>query len=306
MSLGWHKAFFIVGVPGLLAAIAVFFLPEPVRGASEGIDPERLKEHEKAGATREDYIDLMVNSSYTYSVFGMAAYTFAIGGMLIWIPPYLFNTRAFDQKTAAMALAGVTFCAAVLGMTAGGWLADKLAKTRPQALFLVPGFSMLASIPFVIMALMSKDAPVIYASIFAAETLMFVNTGPCTAIIANVVQPNLRSAALAISYAAVHFLGDIWSPWLIGKAADMFGDPETMNSSIGRVLTSIGAVPTQVEGHPPENIVAGLLILIPALLLSGIVFLSGARHLPREMALMQAKLKAPPVAHAAPAGPPLD
>ena len=134
----------------------------------------------------------------------------------------------------------------------------------------------------------------IYLSIFAAETLMFVNTGPCMAIIANVVQPNLRGAALAISYAAVHFLGDIWSPWLIGKAADMFGDPETMNSSIGRALKSIGAVPTQVPGHPPENLVAGLLILIPALLLSGIVFLAGARHLPREMALMRAKLKAAP------------
>ena len=47
-------------------------LPEPVRGASEGVDPERLQEHEQAGASREDYLDLMVNSSYTYSVFGMA------------------------------------------------------------------------------------------------------------------------------------------------------------------------------------------------------------------------------------------
>ncbi len=300
---GWHNAFFFVGVPGIVAALAVLFLPEPVRGASEGIDPERLREHEKAGVRREDYVDLMVNSSYTYSVFGMSAYTFAIGGMLVWIPPYLFNTRAFEQERAAMFLAGTTFAAAVVGMMTGGWVADKLAKTRPQALFLVPGVSMLASIPFVIIALMSKNEPVIFVSIFAAETLMFVNTGPCMAIIANVVQPNLRGAALAISYAAVHFLGDIWSPWLIGKAADMFGDPETMNSSIGRALTSIGAVPTQVAGHRPENLVAGLLILIPALLLSGIVFLAGARHLPREMALMRAKLKAAPPGHQA--GPPL-
>ena len=301
----WHTAFFVVGVPGLLAAFLVFFLPEPVRGASEGIDPERLKEHEQAGARREDYVDLMVNSSYTYSVFGMSAYTFAIGGMLVWVPPYLYNTRMFDQERASQYLAGATFGAAVIGMLTGGWLADRLARTRPQALFLVPGASMLASIPFVLMVLLSKSEPVIFASIFAAETLMFVNTGPCMAIIANVVQPNLRAAALAISYAAVHFLGDIWSPWLIGKAADMFGDPETMNSSIGRALKTIGAVPTQVPGQPPENIVAGLLILIPALLLSGIVFLAGARHLPREMALMQAKLKASPVPHATSAGPPL-
>ena len=48
---GWHNAFFLVGAPGLVAAFLVLFLPEPVRGASEGVDPERLKEHEKAGAT---------------------------------------------------------------------------------------------------------------------------------------------------------------------------------------------------------------------------------------------------------------
>jgi MFS family permease len=304
-ALGWHKAFFIVGAPGLLASGLILLLPEPVRGASEGVDPERLREHESAGARREDYVDLMVNSSYTYSVFGMAAYTFAIGGLLIWVPNYLFSTRGFDQKQAGFMLGVVTLAAALVGMTVGGWLSDRLARDRPGALFVVPGVAMLASIPFVMIALLSRSAPVIYAAMFAAEALMFVNTGPCSAIIANVVQPNLRAAAYAISIFAVHFLGDIWSPSLIGKAADLFGDPETMNSSIGRALKSIGAVPTQVTGQPPENIVAGLLIVIPALLLSGVVLIAGARHLPREMALMRAKLKAAPAHPGASAGPPL-
>lgn len=290
----WHSAFFIVGAPGLVAALVVLFLPDPVRGASEEVDADRLRQHETAGATREDYVDLMVNSSYTYSVFGMAAYTFAIGGLLIWVPNYLFSTRGFPQKEAGAVLGLVTFASAIVGMMSGGWLADRWAKTKPGALFVVPGMAMILSIPFVVLALLAKDKVTIYAAIFAAETLMFVNTGPCSAIIANVVQPNMRAAAFAVSTFAVHFLGDIWSPWLIGKAADLFGDPETMKSSVGRFLTTLGAVPTQVEGQKPENIVAGLLFITPALLLSGIVLLAGARHLPREMALMRAKLKAAP------------
>jgi len=290
----WHSAFFIVGAPGLVAAFVVLFLPDPVRGASEEVDSDRLRQHETAGATREDYVDLMVNSSYTYSVFGMAAYTFAIGGLLIWIPNYLFSTRGFPQKESGAILGLVTFASAIVGMMSGGWLADRLAKAKPGALFVVPGVAMILSIPFVILALVAKDKTTIYAAIFAAETLMFVNTGPCTAIIANVVQPNMRAAAFAVSTFAVHFLGDIWSPWLIGKAADLFGDPDTMKGSIGRMLASIGAIPTQVEGQKPENIVAGLLFITPALLLSGIVLIAGARHLPGEMALMRAKLKAAP------------
>jgi len=304
-KLGWHRSFFLVGAPGLAAAFLILLLPEPVRGASEAVDAGRLKEHESAGARREDYIDLMVNSSYTYSVFGMAAYTFAIGGLLIWIPNYLFTTRGFEQKQAGLTLGAVTLAAALVGMTVGGWLSDRLARTRPGALFVVPGLAMIGSIPFVLLALFARSAPVIYAAIFMAEALMFVNTGPCNAIIANVVQPNMRAAAYAISVLAVHFLGDIWSPTLIGKAADLFGDPETMDSSIGRALKAVGAVPTLVDGQRPENLVAGLICVTPALLLSGIVLLAGARHLPREMELMRAKLKAAPAGSVGAAGPPL-
>ncbi len=176
-KLNWHLAFFLVGAPGLAAAILAFALPEPVRGASEGVDTERLKAYERAGAQREDYFGLMVNSSYIYSVLGMAAYTFAIGGMLVWVPNYLFSTRGFDQARAGTILGVVTLGAAVLGMSAGGWIADRLAKSRPQALFLVPGVAMFGSIPFVLVALFTKSEPAIFAAIFLAEALMFVNTG---------------------------------------------------------------------------------------------------------------------------------
>ncbi len=290
-KLNWHLAFFLVGGPGLAAALLAVVLPEPVRGASEGVDTEQLKADERAGARREDYLGLMVNSSYIYSVLGMAAYTFAIGGMLVWVPNYLFSTRGFDQARAGTILGVVTLGAAVLGMSAGGWIADRLARTKPQALFLVPAVAMFGSIPFVLTALFTNVEPVIFAAIFVAEALMFVNTGPCNAIIANVVQPNLRAAAYAIALFAVHFLGDIWSPSLIGKVSDLFGDAKTMNGVAGRALHSIGAVPTQVAGLPPENIVAGLLVVVPALLLSGILLFTGARYLPREMAAMLAKLK---------------
>src|SRR4029077_14654021 len=114
---------------------------------------------------------------------------------------------------------------------------------------------MFGSIPFVIIALVFHAAPAIFTAIFFAEALMFVNTGPCNAIIANVVQPNLRAAAYSIAIFAVHFLGDIWSPSLIGKVSDLFGNEQTMDGMFGWALHSIGAVPTQVAGQPPENIV---------------------------------------------------
>jgi MFS transporter, Spinster family, sphingosine-1-phosphate transporter len=291
---GWRLAFFVVGAPGLAAALVALLLPEPVRGASEGIDAAKLLAHQKAGASQADYIDMMVNSSFTYAVLGMAFYTFAIGGLSAWLPSFLVETRGFEQGQSSFWLALTTFGAAVTGMSAGGWLADRLSKTNPRALFLVPGFALLASIPFILVGIFSKTPVWIYGGIFCAEMLMFVNTGPCNAVIANVVMPNMRSAAYAVTLFAVHVLGDIWSPPLMAWAADTFGQTDAMESVFGQALAAMGALPTHLPGRTPENWTAGLLVVVPAVVLAGIVMLAGARHLPREMALMIAKLKASP------------
>src|SRR5262249_11391259 len=99
-KLTWHLAFFMVGAPRLAPATLTRTLPEPVRGASDGVDREGQGAAGQSGPTREDYLGLFRNSSYVFSVLGMAAYTFAIGGMLVWVPNYLFSTRGLDQALA--------------------------------------------------------------------------------------------------------------------------------------------------------------------------------------------------------------
>jgi MFS family permease len=290
----WHIAFFAVGAPGLLVALTAFLLPEPVRGASEGVDPKRLEEHARAGASREDYLELLVNSSYNYSVFGMTFYTFAIGGLASWFPTFLIVTKGIEPVEATRLLGLTTVGAAVLGTSLGGWMADHLARWSPRALFLVPGVALIAAAPFTLLAIYGQSKTTIYAGIFLSEALMFINTGPCNAVIANVVMPNMRAAAYAIATFVVHVLGDIWSPTLMGWVADFFGHEDAMASSFGRLLAALGALPTVREGGDAENLIAGMLVVIPAIVLAGVVLLVGARHLPREMALMLARLKAKP------------
>ena len=79
-----------------------------------------------------------------------------------------------------------------------GWLADHLARRSPRALFLVPGLALIAAAPFTLLAIYGQSKTVIYAGIFLSEALMFINTGPCNAVIANVVMPNMRAAAYAM------------------------------------------------------------------------------------------------------------
>src|SRR5262249_35194609 len=88
-AASWQTAFLAAGAPGLLLALLALALPDPVRGWSEGVDVLRLRVHEHVGPSREDYLDLMVNSSYTYSVFGLAFSSFAMAGLVYWLPTFL-------------------------------------------------------------------------------------------------------------------------------------------------------------------------------------------------------------------------
>jgi predicted MFS family arabinose efflux permease len=299
MSLGaafasWQTAFLAAGAPGLLLALLALALPDPVRGWSDGVDIPRLRLHEQVGPSREDYIDLMVNSSYTYSVFGLAFSSFALAGLVYWLPTYLTAARGLPVAFAGLPLGATLLAAAIAGIGGGGWLADYLVIRQPRSLFILPGLAMFAAIGFVLAALYGRGIPWTLGAIFLAVALMFQSIGPCYAIIAAVVMPNMRAAACAVALSATHLLGDLWSPTLMDWVIDTFGQPDSMATVFGQFLTAIGAVPVIQPGRDPENLTAGMLSALPALVISGAVLLAASRHLPREMALMLAKLRALP------------
>ncbi len=149
-AASWHTAFLLAGAPGVVLALLALCLPDPVRGTSEGVEPQRLRLHERVGPSREDYIDLMVNSSYTYSVFGLAFSMFAIGGLVFWLPTFLLVVHDLPQARVSSWLGLTVPAAMVAGMAIGGWTADRYSRINPRALFVVPGIAMLASIPFLL------------------------------------------------------------------------------------------------------------------------------------------------------------
>ena len=147
---------------------------------------------------------------------------------------------------------------------------------------------------FVLAAIYGRSVPWILGGLFLAQGVIFMNIVPCYTIIASVVLPNMRAVACGAALTSIHLLGDIWSPALMGWVVDTFGEADSTATIFGRGLAALGAVPVAEPGQDPQNLTAGMLVVIPALLISGIVLLAGSRHLPREMALMLAKLRAVP------------
>jgi predicted MFS family arabinose efflux permease len=298
---GWQTAFLAAGAPGIMLALMAMAIPDPVRGASDGVDFDRLRLHEQVGPSREDYIDMMVNSSYTYSVFGITFSSFALAGLVYWSKTFLTGAKDLSDAQTGTPLSLTFLGAAVAGTIAGGWLAYWSNRGTPRVLFVVPGVATLAAIPCVLLAIYGRTLGVIFGGLFLAEFALFMDVVPCYTIISSVVMPNMRAVACAVALAAVHLLGDLWSPSLMVWVIDTFGQSDSMDTGFGRALAALGAVPVVKPGRDPENLTAGMLVVVPALLISGIVLLSGSRHLPREMALMLAKLRAVPSRRISPA-----
>jgi MFS family permease len=221
---GWRAAFFVAGAPGMLLAAAVLWLPDPPRGAHDASPAGQPATRRVAGRTPGPlavYLSFLRRAPYMLLVLGYAAYTFALGGLGFWMPTFLEGVRAVPAVQATTWLGAILVVTGFLGTFAGGWLGDYFLRFSRQAYLWFAGVTTLLAAPFALLAL-SAPAPGIYwAAIVVAELLLFMSTGPINAAIVNIVSPLERASAIALSMFAIHLLGDVPSPVLIGYLSDV-------------------------------------------------------------------------------------
>jgi MFS family permease len=209
---GWRAAFFALTPPGLVLAVIAMRMTEPPRGAADHIQP-------KSTANWRDYLALAKNPSYVLDTLGLTAMTFALGGVGFWMPTYIDELGTAGGLEKINLIFGIiVVISGLLGTLAGGWLGDKLRTKFPGAYFLVCGISMILGAPAFLLML-ETPFPSAWALVFLGCFLLFMNTGPGNAILANVTSPSIRGTAFALNILIVHALGDAISPLLIGHIA---------------------------------------------------------------------------------------
>jgi MFS transporter, Spinster family, sphingosine-1-phosphate transporter len=218
---GWRAAFFLAGAPGLLLGLLAFRMREPPRGAGDGVSA--AQEHRFEWKTARG---LATNRSFVFTTLGLAAMTFALGGMAYWMPTFFARVRGLPLDRANTLFGGITVASGFVGTFLGGWLGDWLLKRTDKAYLLVSGIGMLVGVPATYVGLTATDPSVYLPALFLAEVMVFLNTGPANAVIVSVVMPEIRATAIALSVFAFHLVGDVPSPILIGRVSDWTGSLE--------------------------------------------------------------------------------
>ena len=221
VHFGWRVAFFVAGIPGVILAALCLWMKDPPRGAQDAdAAPAADLGAPSAASFKATYLRLLGNRPYVFTVLGYAAYTFAIGGLASWMPAFLERVRGMPHGEATMNFGYIVVVTGFIGTFAGGWLGDYCAKRSKQGYLLVSAIATLAAAPFVWFALTVASTATYLVCMVIAQLLMFLSTGPINACIVNLVRPQERASAVALSVFAIHLLGDVPSPFLIGALSD--------------------------------------------------------------------------------------
>jgi MFS family permease len=276
---GWHPVFLVVGIPGLLAAVAGLTILDPGRGASEG-----KKYIAKSDRPRlRDYAELFKTRTFVYNTAGMAAATFATGAYAAWGSTFYQRVRGMSLKEANDSIGILLAFAGLIGIGLSTFLADLLRRYTRRAYLLLASTVVLASVPLGIAGILDPARISSLALLFTASVLMAMVLGPSNTVTANVVPANRRAAGYALFIFLIHLFGDISSPILLGWISGVFGSSAVTNSALGQLLNSLGVGPTADESGQLTNLTVAMLSVGPVLLLGGILFLIGSRHLPEDM-----------------------
>jgi len=266
-TLGWRWAFYIVGIPGLIAAFLAWRIFEPARGAFDNDadatgESSLALEHGSIGKGFWGNVRRLSKIPTYWVLVGALVFSFfTIGGTSFWLTSYL--TRDFGLSlTSAGSISGIVLVSSgLVGTVLGGWLADFAQRRRPEGRLFISMLGFLIGAPLVLLALFIHTLPLFIAVFVVAAISLNFCTGPLNAVIQDIIVPNMRATAVGLALLLAHILGDAAAPTVIGFISDQ--------SSLGTALTLTAPL---------------------FLFMAGIVCLIGLRTVARDMRRMQEQL----------------
>jgi len=220
-SDNWKWIFWILGPPGLLFALLAFFLREPVKGGTEDYltEEQALKVNAKG---KIDYSPLWKTPSLIIMMLSNVIFTAAVGGLNMWLFPFVERYKDMESADAAMKIGPVVIVAMLFGVIMSGIVADKMFLKTKRAYNIILFVCITLAIPFLYVFIISLNYIALIAAVSIGMFLLSWVNGPQNTLLVSVVDPKLRATMNAIHIVLIHVLGDGPSPIIIGALSDKY------------------------------------------------------------------------------------
>ncbi|HUO12784.1 MAG TPA: MFS transporter [Caulobacteraceae bacterium] len=260
--LSWRLAFFIVGIPGVLVALALkLVVKEPPRGHSEIEARPALPEDvtpDEAPAPARSFGQEIAHEvrelaavggrifgtwSFLNMTLGVTVASFAGYGAGAFASPYFIRTFGLGLALVGGLFGIIGGVSSGTGTLVGGFVTDWLSKRSAAWYALVPGIGLSLATPIYFLAYTRVDWHVAAWILLLPGVFQYTYLGPTFGVIQNAVDQRRRATATALLFLFLNLIalggGPPFTGWLIDQFAQFnfaHAGPHSIMSSLGRMF----------------------------------------------------------------------
>ena len=226
---GWRVACAAVGLPGIVTAILLkAVVREPERGGLDVKSPANalapLSVRHELAELRAVGAALLFDRPVLHMVLGVTVGAFAAYGFYYFIPAYFRREFELGAATVGVISALSGGVAVGVGIFAGGWVSDALARSSPRWYALVPAIGGTISLPLYALAILAGDWKSATMRLSLAGFFWYASLGPTFGVVQNVTGARRRATATAFLYICLSMIALGLGPLFVGWVIDRFAD----------------------------------------------------------------------------------
>ncbi len=217
---GWHHAFGLVAVPGMVLAVFAWFLPD-----YKSVRPEEQALGLEKGKTLSALVQnlkIMKIPSLVFTYFGFAMNVSVTTALMTWLPVYFERTGLVDAGKGGT-FAMPVFALVLVGAPLGGIISDRWYRKEKRSRLVFPSMTSAAAAFALFIGFMfpGRMFQIPILALYGIFVTCFI--APAVSATQEVVHPGLRAFSYAMCVIVQHLCGDIWSPPLVGWLSDLMG-----------------------------------------------------------------------------------
>ena len=272
----WRAPFFIAVVPGLILASCFWFIREPARGGAEAQAAPLLP------IDRPLRRVLRIPTMWWIIASGIAA-NFSAYAANSFLVPLLMRYDGLPLEKASISVGVIVGVAGLIGLTLGGWAADKIHQRSDRGRLLLGAICMaLAAVSTYTALALGHGATATFTAVFAAGWLLQYQYYTCVyPAIQDVVEPRLRAVAMALYFACLYLLGGAFGPVVVGALSDHYAHAAMLAANVTTIAPAFKAV----------GLHAAMFLIPVALLVTAITLFFASITFCKDAETMRAELR---------------
>jgi MFS family permease len=160
---------------------------------------------------------------------------FVAGVFLTWLPSFLVRKFSMNLSMAGFSSTAYLQIASVLGVIAGGMLADRLARRRPSGRMLTQAIGLLCGVPFILLTGLTTTVASVIGAMIGFGFFKGLYDANIFASLYDVTPPTRRATAVGVMN-SIGWLGAGLASWTIGVMSERIGMSRSIAATSGVYL----------------------------------------------------------------------